>query len=95
MHGGGYVVRDVPGEPGLQVALAEDRALNALAPAAAFFAHKQRSVVQVEDAKRGHRKGIKDAEGLQDDDDDHDGAGERSSAGDADAARLSRTEHAT
>jgi hypothetical protein len=29
MHGAGYVVRDVPGEPGLEYALAEDRALGA------------------------------------------------------------------
>lgn len=36
---------------------------NALAPVTQFFAHKQPAVVQAEDAKRGHRKGVKEPKG--------------------------------
>jgi hypothetical protein len=35
----------------------------ALAPVTQFFAHKQPAVVQAEDAKRGHRKGVKEPKG--------------------------------
>jgi hypothetical protein len=36
---------------------------NALAPATEFFAHKAPAVVKAEDAKRGHRKGVKEPKG--------------------------------
>jgi hypothetical protein len=38
---------------------------NALAPVTQFFAHKQPAVVEAEDAKRGHRKGVKEPKGSK------------------------------